>query len=74
MTSAIGTATPHAPHETAGILRIHRSGVKGPELRKLFKVGPVALVNAMSKAIDAENEAYAEGRAIHDVKIPRNYR
>ena len=58
-----------APHETAGVLRMHRAGKKGAELMKLLRLRGTKLMNQMQKALDAELGAAKAGRDIYDALI-----
>lgn len=55
-----------APHETAGILRVHRAGTPGGKLAVLFKLPGVLLMRALQSALDQEGVAHQSGREIHD--------
>ncbi|BBX09461.1 hypothetical protein [Mycolicibacterium aichiense] len=63
--------SPLAPHETAGVLRVHRAGFKGPDILKLLKMRATRLSRELERAISAEQEAAHQGRKIHDAKIPQ---
>lgn len=58
-----------APHETAGVLRVQRSGKRGAELMKLMKIRGTVLIKQLQKAMDDEGEAHRAGRPIHDALI-----
>lgn len=62
-----------APHETGGVLRMHRAGKTGAELMKLLRLRGTKLMNQMQKALDDEAEAHCAGRPIHDalINIPK---
>ena len=56
-----------APHETGGVLRMHRNGLKGAEiLKKLPKMRGTQLMSEMQDALDAETDAKEAGVPIHD--------
>lgn len=61
--------SPIAPHETAAVLRMHRSGHKGSDIMKLFKLRGTTLMRQMQKALEDETRAGRAGRPIHDAKI-----
>ncbi|QFG12572.1 hypothetical protein PBI_TOAKA_73 [Mycobacterium phage Toaka] len=54
-----------APHETAGLMRIHRAGYSGDFIRKAFKLGARTLAKAFEQAMEAENKAARQHRDIH---------
>ncbi|QDP44651.1 hypothetical protein SEA_NOTHINGSPECIAL_67 [Mycobacterium phage NothingSpecial] len=58
-----------APHETAGVLRMHRAGYKGADIMKLLKLRGTRLMKQMQRALDEETRAAHQGRDIHDAKI-----
>ncbi|AFF28472.1 hypothetical protein FDI11_gp27 [Mycobacterium phage Tiger] len=59
-----------APHETGGVLRMFRGGMKGPQIAKELglPVGP-QLSHAMQKALDQETYAKDRGVPIHDAGV-----
>ncbi|AMQ66905.1 hypothetical protein PBI_MCFLY_71 [Mycobacterium phage McFly] len=61
--------SPYAPHETGGVLRIHRSGYKGAQVMKILKLRGTKVHHQMQKALDAETRATTQGRAIYDAAI-----
>ncbi|QGJ94835.1 hypothetical protein SEA_BLINN1_75 [Mycobacterium phage Blinn1] len=61
--------SPYAPHETGGVLRIHRSGYRGSQVMKILKLRGTKLMKQMQKALDDETRASAQGRPIHDAAI-----
>lgn len=63
----------HAPHETAGVLRIHRAGMPGAVIAKTFKYRGILLMRAMQKALNQEGEASRRRLPIHDalINIPK---
>ena len=61
-----------APHETSGFMRIHRSGMKGNAIMKMFRVKASHLTKALSKAMEDENNAARQGRDIHDAVFGRS--
>jgi hypothetical protein len=66
-----GLTATDAPHETAGVLRIRRTGRPGSEIMKLLKLRGTALMNQMQKAMDDENRAARAGRPIFDSQFPK---
>ncbi|WP_280350392.1 hypothetical protein [Nocardia abscessus] len=59
-----------APHETAGILRIHRSGVRGQALMNLFpRYAGTALMRQIQRGLDQEGDAYKRRLPIHDATV-----
>lgn len=64
------TAT-DAPHETAAVMRIHRTGRPASEMMKLLKLRGAALTSQMQKAIDDEVRAARAGRPIFDSLFPK---
>ncbi|WKW87282.1 hypothetical protein SEA_CHARGERPOWER_67 [Mycobacterium phage Chargerpower] len=60
-----------APHETSGLMRIHRAGHSGKFILTTFKMKAMALSRAFSKAMEEEERAYKSGRDIHDVVLSR---
>ena len=62
-----------APHETGGVLRMHRAGKTGAELMKLLRLRGTKLMDQMQRAMDAESAAHRAGRPIHDalINIPK---
>lgn len=68
--------SPLAPHETAGVLRIHRAGHKGADIMKMFKLRGTRLMKQMQRAMDDESRAHAAGLKIHDalITIPKEKR
>jgi hypothetical protein len=61
----------NTPHETAGVLRIHRAGRSGKEIMKALGLRGTSLMKQMQKAIDDESHAHACGRDIHDAPITK---
>ncbi|QJD50274.1 hypothetical protein SEA_IWOKEUPLIKEDIS_71 [Mycobacterium phage Iwokeuplikedis] len=61
--------SPMAPHESAGVLRMHRAGYKGKDIMKTLKLRGTKLMTQMSKAMDDEQSAARAGRPIHDALI-----
>ncbi|UJD20906.1 hypothetical protein SEA_ZIMMER_68 [Mycobacterium phage Zimmer] len=59
----------HAPHETAGVLRMQRAGHSGADIMKTLKIKASVLTKQFSKAIDAEQAAHSRGQAIYDAVI-----
>ena len=62
---------PKAPHETAGVLRAHRSGKPGAELMVLLRLKGTRLMQLMQKALDDETAAEKSKRAIHDAGVAK---
>lgn len=58
--------SPLAPHETAAVLRFHRTGRPGAEIRKLLKLKTLALMTMMREAMEQESKAFEDDRPIHD--------
>lgn len=58
-----------APHETAGLMRIHRAGHPGADIMKAMKIKVMDLTKALNQAMDDEQEASRRGVAIHDEVI-----
>ncbi|AXH46805.1 helix-turn-helix DNA-binding domain protein [Mycobacterium phage Acolyte] len=63
--------SPIAPHETAGVLRMHRAGYKGADIMKILKLRGTRLMSQMQRALDEETRAGHAGRPIHDGLIKR---
>lgn len=63
--------SPEAPHETGGVLRMHRNGMKGSEIMKTLRLKGTALMVQMSDDLDAESDAKEVGVDIHDAVIRR---
>ncbi|AGT14322.1 hypothetical protein ADZZY_74 [Mycobacterium phage Adzzy] len=61
--------SPYAPHETAAVLRIKRTGIPGPELMKLLKLKGTRLMSQIQRAMDQETEAHRRNLPIHDALI-----
>ncbi|AEK07344.1 hypothetical protein PBI_MYXUS_73 [Mycobacterium phage Myxus] len=53
-----------APHETNGVMRVHRAGFTGNELRQQLKMKPMAISKALSRAMDEEQVAAKQSRDI----------
>ncbi|AXH48840.1 hypothetical protein SEA_STEAMY_66 [Mycobacterium phage Steamy] len=62
-------SSPLAPHETSGLLRMHRAGHSGEQIMKTLKVRAADFTRQFSKALDAEQAAHDQGRPIYDAKI-----
>lgn len=60
-----------APHETAGLMRIHRTGRPAQEIAKMFKLRGHRLVAALKNTLDEEQAAYEQGRPIYDALMPK---
>lgn len=58
-----------APHETGGVLRMHRNGLKGAEIMKKLRMRGTRLMSEMQDSLDAETDAKEAGVPIHDVTI-----
>lgn len=58
---------PKAPHETAGVYRMHRGGMTGPQIAEVLNlpVGP-QLMQQMQRGMDQEAQAYLDDRPIFD--------
>ena len=67
--NAIELRSLEAPHETGGVLRMHRNGLKGAEIMKKLKLKGAALMSEMQDAMDAESDAKEVGVPIHDASI-----
>ena len=55
----------NAPYETAGILRMQRSGIPGNEIRKSLRLRGTQLMRELQNALDQETEAHRVGRYVH---------
>ncbi|AHB29863.1 hypothetical protein SEA_KOKO_74 [Mycobacterium phage Koko] len=64
--------SPLAPHETAGVLRMHRNGLRGAEVMKILGLRGTKMHHQMQRALDAENAASYSGRPVHNAGIHRN--
>ncbi|QGJ90213.1 hypothetical protein PBI_SHEAKEIRA_67 [Mycobacterium phage SheaKeira] len=53
-----------APHETNGVMRVHRAGRTGNDLRQELKMKPMAISKALSRAMDEEQTAAKQNRDI----------
>lgn len=54
-------------HETAAVLRMQRSGWKGPQIAEFFGIPATTLVDQMNRALDAETIATRDrGQVIWD--------
>ncbi|QGJ88375.1 hypothetical protein SEA_DREAMTEAM1_67 [Mycobacterium phage DreamTeam1] len=60
-----------APHETNGVMRVHRAGYTGNELLKLLKMKPMAVSKALSRSMDEEGTAAKQNRDIFCPTYPR---
>ncbi|QBJ00255.1 hypothetical protein SEA_PHARAOH_67 [Mycobacterium phage Pharaoh] len=65
-------STRHAPHETSGLVRMHRAGHSGQQIMKLMKIKARELTKHFGAEIDAEQAAHAQGRQIYDALIKRS--
>lgn len=63
--------SPTAPHETAGVLRIYRTGMPGGDIAKLFRYRGLKLMRLMQRAVDEEQRAFQMDRPIHDAFMPK---
>lgn len=62
---------PNAPHETAAVLRMQRSGWPAPRIMERFKISSQQLIHELSAALDDEGEAQRAGVPIHDATIEK---
>ncbi|MBV6758377.1 hypothetical protein [Rhodococcus opacus] len=58
-----------APHETAGVLRMQRHGMRGPQIVEKVGMSGAVIESQMYKALGAEETANTAGRPIHDAAI-----
>lgn len=63
-----------SPHETAGVMRIHRTGKSGADLMVTLRMKGTALMKELQKAMNEEDAANKAGRPIHDAGIPKGTR
>lgn len=63
-----------APHETRGVLRMHRAGWTGVRICGLFKIAQPNLTSQLKDALDEEVCASAAKRVIYDAQVPRGTR
>lgn len=63
--------TQPGPHETAGVLRMHRAGMPGPLIAKTLGMSSRQLVDEIRLALEDELEATRKGLPIHDAKITK---
>lgn len=57
-------------HETAAVLRMQRSGWKGPQIADYLGISSLSLVDQMSKALEGETIATQDlGQAIYDTSV-----
>lgn len=63
-----------APHETRGVLRMHRAGWTGVMMCKLLGIAQPNLTSQLKDAIDEEGSAAAAKRPIYDARVPRGTR
>lgn len=57
--------SPHAPHEVAAVLRMHRAGWPAPAIAKSLGMRASKLVGALSKAMFEANQAAKANRDLH---------
>lgn len=65
---------PRAPHETSGVLRMHRAGKSGADIMIALKLKGTALMRMMQRAMDDETAAERDGRQIHDAGVGKGAR
>ncbi|QGJ89771.1 hypothetical protein SEA_SUPERCHUNK_72 [Mycobacterium phage Superchunk] len=65
----ISLKSPLAPHETAGVLRIKRTGMSGPDMMKMLKLRGTRLMTQIQRAMDQETDAHRRHLPIHDALI-----
>ncbi|QFG04643.1 hypothetical protein PBI_KEZIACHARLES14_69 [Mycobacterium phage Keziacharles14] len=54
-----------APHETNGVMRVHRAGFSGKFIMKVFKMGARSVSKSLEKAMEEEQIAARQRRDIH---------
>ncbi|QGH79748.1 hypothetical protein SEA_ANON_77 [Gordonia phage Anon] len=54
-----------APHETPGLLRMWRGGMKVYDITKLMGIKLRPLMKAINSGIEAESKAHHRGRSMH---------
>lgn len=64
---------PKAPHETAGVLRMFRNKIPGPEIAEMLKIDPEELQGMLRCAMDAESSAARRNVPIHDGSIGKRF-
>lgn len=60
-----------SPHETAGILRMHRARWPARRVMEMFKIEEDTLLSLMRIAVADEQAARNAGRPVHDALIKR---
>lgn len=62
---------PSAPHEVAGVLRMHRAGLSARDIKKTLKYPIIGtrIVDELNTAIHQETEADHAGRSIYDGEV-----
>lgn len=63
-----------APHETRGVLRMHRAGWTGAMMCKAFGIAQPNLTSQLRDGLDEEGSAAAAKRPIYDARVPRGTR
>lgn len=63
-----------APHETRGILRMHRAGWTGSRMCELLGMAQRSLTSQIKDALDEEGSAAAAKRPIYDARVPKGTR
>lgn len=62
---------PNAPHETAAVMRWHRSKVPSQEILKMLRMRGTVLIKKLEDAMEQERVAHESGRPIHDDLIQK---
>ncbi len=62
-----------SPHETGGVARAQRTGLKGRELVDTLLMPRSALTEQYEKDLSNENTAKSLFRPIHDVRFPKGW-
>ncbi|AWY03893.1 helix-turn-helix DNA-binding domain protein [Gordonia phage Nedarya] len=55
-----------APHETAGVLRMQRNGIKGADIMRILRARGTDIAEQLKDAMEAESDAAEAGVPIHD--------
>lgn len=63
-----------SPHETRGILRMHRAGWTGARMSEILGIAQQSLKLQIKDALDEEGCAAAAKRPIYDARVPKGTR
>lgn len=60
-----------AAHETAGVLRMQRAGIPGPEIMRMLNLRGTELMKQLQRGLDQETIAHQRGLPIYDERMPK---